>query len=497
MTIRPSRWTLRRRLVVGVVALLSTVLVASGVLGILTLSSTVTRAADGQVTSAMSALQYMADKFTLTGEETFKKPMVEFVGQAPDSMIAYVVDGTVIDSASFAPGDPAVVPDDVAALLAQLDTGGRTQTLTLGELGVYRVLTEPYHDGRLIAGVSMDAFNDLVVREAVVQLIAAIAAILIAGIGTVLVVRRALRPLDEVVETAREVTRIPLDHGEVSIRQRVTVPGAEPRTEVGQVGHALDTLLEHVDDALAVRTATDRRMRRFLTDVSHELRTPLAAIRGYAELTRQDSDTLPQVTEYALQRIEAESNRMSSLVADLLLLARLDEGQDLHVDPVDLGELVDDAVNDARAAAPEHHWSADVRTDALVLADSERMRQVLVNILSNAAIHTPRGSSIVVSVDAVDTTGPEPQSWLELRIQDDGPGIDPELLPDLFRRFTRADNDESAARGSTGLGLAIVASIVDAHRGTVDVASGAGGTTFTVRLPRQAAARPAVTSSIA
>ena len=161
-------------------------------------------------------------------------------------------------------------------------------------------------------------------------------ALLITALGTVAIVRFALRPLDRVAATAAEVATLPLDRDHHAITPRVPDGDTDPRTEVGLVGDTLNRLLDHVERALADVAASDRRMRQFITDASHELRTPLAAIHGYAELTRQDSSVLPETTEYSLARIEAEAQRMNSLVSDLLLLARLDEGQDLDTAEIDL-----------------------------------------------------------------------------------------------------------------------------------------------------------------
>src|SRR5690606_29954115 len=185
------------------------------------------------------------------------------------------------------------------------------------------------------------------------------------------------------------------DHHAITPRVRDT----DPRTEVGLVGDTLNRQLDHVERALADVAASDRRMRQFVTDASHELRTPLAAIHGYAELTRQDSAVLPETTEYSLARIEAETQRMNALVADLLLLARLDEGQDLDTADVDLAELVVDAVNDAAVSAPQHWWTTEVPDGPVwVRGDRARLHQTLANLLSNARVHTPAGTTVTTAL---------------------------------------------------------------------------------------------------
>jgi two-component system sensor histidine kinase TrcS len=222
-------------------------------------------------------------------------------------------------------------------------------------------------------------------------------------------------------------------------------------------------------------------MRQFITDASHELRTPLAAIHGYAELTRQDSAVLPDTTEYSLARIEAEARRMNSLVSDLLLLARLDEGQDLDIAEVDLTDMVMDAVNDAAVSAPTHRWLINMPDGPVwVRGDRAQLHQTLANLLSNARVHTPEGTTVTTGV----MTGRDDNgiAYAELTVTDDGPGIAPDLLPHLFERFVRADKSRSREAGSFGLGLSIAASIIEAHKGSIEAESASGKTTFRVRL---------------
>ncbi|MGO2112708.1 MAG: sensor histidine kinase, partial [Pseudoclavibacter sp.] len=252
--------------------------------------------------------------------------------------------------------------------------------------------------------------------------------------------------------------------------------------------------LEHVDAALATRTATDRRMRQFVTDASHELRTPLASIQGYAELTRQESDVLPPLTESSLARIEAEAARMTMLVGDLLLLSRLDEGQGgLRSEPVDLCNLGQVAVNDARTVSPNWVWRTTLPDESVFVdGDHSAITQIVTNLLRNATTHTPENTRVTLRVD------PPRDGFVELVVADSGPGVDPDFVPTLFERFARNDRSRSRRHGSTGLGLAIVAALVDAHGGSIryrhgDVtAAGADartpgvsgtGASFIVRLP--------------
>jgi two-component system, OmpR family, sensor kinase len=331
------------------------------------------------------------------------------------------------------------------------------------------------------------------------HLLFVIAGLLAVILGAALV-QFSLRPLHRVAATATRVTELPLDSGEVTLP--AGVPDTDPQTEVGQVGAAFNRMLLHVERALGRRAASEARLRRFAADASHELRTPLSAIRGYAELGLRHHGPVPEDVTHALSRVQSESARMSVLVDDLLLLARLDAGRPLEREPVDLTRLAIDATSDARAARPEHHWRLDLPEDPIVVrGDEHRLHQVLANLMSNAGKHTPPGSTVSVALRADELPdlpagqdagmverGVRPaRPRAELSISDDGPGIPPDLLPELFERFTRADTsrarDLEAAGKSTGLGLAIVDAVVLAHGGSITVTSRPGRTTFAIYLP--------------
>jgi two-component system OmpR family sensor kinase len=310
-------------------------------------------------------------------------------------------------------------------------------------------------------------------------------AVIIAGLAGVVIIRRTLRPLDRVAATATRVSELELDRGEVDLAQRVPEAFTDVRTEVGQVGAALNRMLDHVGNALEARHASETQVRQFVADASHELRTPLAAIRGYAELSRRSRQPVPAEIGHVLNRVESEAKRMTLLVEDLLLLARLDAGRPLAHDPVDLTMLVVDAVSDAHAAGPGHHWQLDLPEEPVTVSgDGARLHQVLANLLANARTHTPEGTSVTVSVGATGDAA-------VLKVTDEGPGIPAELQPHIFERFARGDSSRSRAAGSTGLGLSIVSAVVSAHGGSVSVQSAPGRTIFTVLLPLQA--EPVVT----
>jgi two-component system OmpR family sensor kinase len=295
------------------------------------------------------------------------------------------------------------------------------------------------------------------------------------------VVRRSLRPLHEVERVAGAIAA-----GDLSRR----VPEAPVTTEVGSVSRSLNAMLAQIEHAFDVRAASETRMRQFVADASHELRTPLAAVRGYAELYRQGAVREPDDVASAMRRIEDEAARMGVLVEDLLLLARLDEQRPARTERVDVTVLAADAVQDARAIAPDRAITlvglGGPLGSAEIAGDEPRLRQVVTNLVANALHHTPAGTPIEVAVGPA--TG-DPGVVLEVR--DHGLGVDPQQAARVFERFFRADPSRTRGRGGgTGLGLAIVAAIVSAHDGRVGVArTPGGGATFIVELP--AAALPA------
>lgn len=314
-----------------------------------------------------------------------------------------------------------------------------------------------------------------------VSRIASFQVVLVLGIvGLVILAGRkgvtvAMRPLDRMRETANRVSGLQLASGEVALTERVQID--EPDTEVGQLGTAFNRMLDNVDEALTARRASEAKVRRFVSDASHELRTPLTAIRGYSELTRRLNMDVSDDVRHALSRIESESIRMTELVEDLLLLARLDEGRDLDVTKLDVAKLLRDAVNDAQVAGPEHTWTVKASRGLSVMADKHRLHQVFTNLLANARTHTPAGTTVSVSA-----TGTE--NDVVIVVADNGPGIPADIRESLFERFVRADTSRQRATGSTGLGLAIVDGLVRAHKGTISVTSEPGNTRFTVTLPR-------------
>ncbi len=388
------------------------------------------------------------------------------------------------------------MPATAVTELEQADPTSRPSSVRLAGLGHYRVvsytasLQNPYTGAvlkvEIVTGVPLAQIDQTLLTLLIAQ--AALSVLAIGGSALVArtLVVRSLRPLNRVAGIAQQVSQLPLDQGEVALAVRVPQADANPTSEVGRVGQAINHMLNNVDGALAARQASEMKVRQFVADASHELRNPLASIRGYAELTRRGRDELPPDAAYAMSRVESEAQRMSGLVEDLLLLARLDSSRDIDVAPTDLTQLVIDAVSDARAADDEHGWSLDLPDEPVVaLGDGYRLHQVVTNLLANARTHTPAGTRVEVGVGL---TGPAGAEQASISVTDDGPGISEELQQKVFERFTRADSSRARSLNgtpvsSTGLGLAIVAAVVEAHGGSVRLESRPGRTRFTVLLP--------------
>jgi two-component system, OmpR family, sensor kinase len=382
------------------------------------------------------------------------------------------------DESPFQPRfEYADLTDQAIRALAAVPVG-QNRDVDLGSLGSYRATAETMTGGTVfITALPLAATEATLIKVAVFTGIAVLVAVVIAGWTGAIVIRRTLQPLDRVAATATRVAELELDRGEVELAQRVPERDTDPRTEVGQVGGALNRLLDHVGNALEARHASEMQVRQFVADASHELRTPLAAIRGYAELSRRSRAPVPEEIAHVLNRVESEAKRMTVLVEDLLLLARLDAGRPLAHDPVDLTMLVVDAVSDAHATGPRHLWQLDLPEEPVtVVGDGARLHQVLANLLANARTHTPEGTTVTVGVGVHDDRA-------VLRVTDSGPGIPAELQPHIFERFARGDSSRSRAAGSTGLGLSIVHAVVSSHGGQVAVESRPGRTVFTVLLP--------------
>ena len=344
----------------------------------------------------------------------------------------------------------------------------------------YRVFAEPVP---LVGGVSTivlaiplddlhHTLGELLLIEGLVS-----AGVLV-GLGALAwwIVRHNLRPLDQMTATAGAIAG-----GDLS--RRIDVDEADEHTEVGQLGAALNTMLTGIEEAFAARAASEERLRMFLADASHELRTPLTSIRGYAELFDRGARDRPEDLATSMRHIREEANRMSVLVDELLLLARLDRQRPLAMEQLDLGDIVTLAVDAARVSSPDRDFALATPGPVEVVGDALRLRQVVDNLLANAVQHTPGATPVAVRLGASG-------DWAHLEVEDRGPGVAPGEQAKVFEPFHRSDPTRARATGGAGLGLTIVSAIAHAHGGDVGVVSpapgagpGAPGAVFWVRLP--------------
>ncbi|MFT4217978.1 MAG: HAMP domain-containing sensor histidine kinase [Micropruina sp.] len=469
--VRPlAKGTLGRRLVVRVAALVAIVAVGLGAVVALAAYNIQIGQMDSRLDGAVRRM---------TGGPGFGGQEIGTILASQDGE-TIISASILVDRASNSGVRAATLSDEAAQQLAAVQLGsGEKATIHLTDYGLYRVTVQSSGSFRAIAGISLSqltsAMTSLVIFEALLTGVVIAAAVVVAR-GVVVT---SLAPLNRLAATATAVSNLPLESGEVEGIVRVSPNDTDPVSEVGRVGLAFNHMLDNVEGALAARHASEVKLRQFVADASHELRNPLAAIRGYAELTRRERADMSPAMAHAMGRIESESDRMSSLVEDLLLLARLDSGPALDLAPTDVTEIVLNATSDARAAGPDHRWSLSLPDEPVVaLADRYRLHQVLANLLANARTHTPPGTQVQT---AVAVTG----GMVTITVTDDGPGIPPELQASVFERFTRAEVSRVRKQGgpSTGLGLAIVAAVVAAHHGTASVNSRPGRTVFTIRIP--------------
>ncbi|MDX6278688.1 MAG: two-component system, OmpR family, sensor kinase [Nocardioidaceae bacterium] len=474
--------SLTGRLIVTVVALVAVVSILVSVTATIVMKSYLTDQLDKQVNASLERVQ-----FVIRGQvpgldpgdrDTDNQPPPNARGNR-DGVINASFDsagGQGLGTSTTASGGVRTLSKSALAALAEVNPGRHPHTIHVPSLGSFRVAATTTPDGRtLVLGVPTHDVDETIQTLIWWESSLGLAGIAIAAVGGRILVRRQLQPLRDVAATAHEVTAMPLSTGEIGETVRVPAQLTDPSTEVGQVGEALNQLLGHVEQALDARHESEQQARKFLADASHELRTPLSTIKGYAELSRRTGREDP---DQILAKVESEAGRMSSLVEDMLLLARLDAGRELELQDVDLTRLLVEAINDARVVAPDHHWGFDVPDEPIVIrGDEQRLHQAVTNLLTNASRHTPAGTTVTGRLRTE-------ADHVVIDIHDDGPGIDAEILPTLFDRFTRGDSSRTRASGGAGLGMSLVQAIVHGHRGTATVTSEPGDTTFTLTLPR-------------
>lgn len=484
--------TLRTRLVLALVAMSTVGLAVFGVVTYSLYQRSLEDRLDDQLRSAVGPLSIrLTDGLFGVGRGPFPTIPDISQGEGPPSYgggPSFDTYGAILDAKGvvLATSDP-LVTDSRPDLSADLRRVRTTQLSTTGSASgpsQWRLLAQPLdiqsqdRRGSFVTPESLDGavmvvavptadLQDQMKNLLKIEVTAALALLTALGGGAWLVLRRGLHPLEAMASSASTITT-----GDLSVR----VTPADDRTEVGQLGLALNTMLDGIEMSFREREATERRLRQFLADASHELRTPLTSIQGFAELFRlghhDDRLDLPVI----LRRIEEESHRMKGLVEDLLLLARLDETRPFEPEPVDLAVLAADACTDAVAVDPTRAVTLDAPTPVVVPGDAAHLRQAIANLVTNALRHTPPGSPIEVSTrldgDRASVT-----------VRDHGPGLDEVAIAHAFDRFWQAD----AARVGTGsgLGLAIVGGIAEEHGGTAHASNAPGGgaeVSFTVAL---------------
>jgi two-component system OmpR family sensor kinase len=460
-----KRLSLRARLLLGVVALAAVGLVAANVATYSTLSSYLLDRTDSTLDQTAQTLRRPGP-----GGGIRSAPPGTFVQVRSldgDTVVATFSGATLPGASVPAPN----LPDAVKPPAPNRTTEAVRYFTVGGALGgpEYRVRASIAQgdEAMLLVASSLRDVNSTLHRLLAIELVVtALVLAAIAGLGLWLV-RLGLRPLDAIGQTASAIAA-----GDLSRR----VERAEERTEVGRLGLALNAMLARIESSFRAQEASERKLRRFVADASHELRTPLSAVRAYAELYDRGAAERPDDLERSMKGISRESERMSVLVEDLLLLARLDDGRPLEREPVELDEVVGEAVETAQAVDPERAIELHAEP-ATVLGDRVRLRQIVDNLLANVRAHTPPGTPASVSVRRRNGSA-------EIAVTDAGPGLDEEHLEHLFERFYRADPSRARASGGVGLGLAIVAAVAEAHGGTASASSRPGeGTTVAIALP--------------
>nr|WP_245847926.1 HAMP domain-containing sensor histidine kinase [Lentzea kentuckyensis] len=463
---KPVReWRLGTRLALGLGALALTVFVIIGWVMVASMQSFLDRRLDDQMVISQTGA---ANEIANHGQVT-KLPPDWFA-------VVYKIENGALQPQ---PGDQQ--PDDRAefdALAKKALTSDEFETDYLRGEGKFRIRACQVVPGEwiLVSAAPMHDRDGTISQLITVGVIAFLAALVALVVGGQALIRKGMQPLSDMADTAHDISSHDLtDSADLTVR----VDGKGGGVEVEELREAFNNMLAHIDSSLSARTAAEQRLRRFIADASHELRTPLTSLRGYADLFRYAAANEPGEREKHLEKLRSEASRMSVLLDDLLLLARLDSAESeppLRPEELDLAMVAEAAADAFRAARPSHELSVDADTVTMT-ADATRLRQVLDNLLTNAAVHTPAGTAVSLQVTASD-------GWAVVRVSDTGPGIPEADQARIFDRFYRVDNSRTRQRGGSGLGLAVVQSLVQAHGGTITLTSRPGSTTFTIRLPR-------------
>ncbi|MBP2267412.1 two-component system OmpR family sensor kinase [Pseudarthrobacter sp. PvP004] len=476
--LNPSTWHLRTRLVLVAMALLVAICSAVGVVSYASMDMVFNKQLDRQLEQASSRANDFGRPPSNFPSPSGRPDPLEARGQAAGTLNARINGSTVRSSGLIdAQGNRVSLSADDEQVLLSLprDNGPVDRSLSNGD---YRlVAVETAYGDVIVTGLPLADKQSAEASLVWTMVLVSLGGLVVIGLAGTVIIRRTMRPLEQLSEVATKVSRLPLDAGEVALAVRVPPSASHPGTEVGSVGYALNQMLNNVSSALEARQESETKVRQFVADASHELRTPLTAIRGYTELLRM-TENFTEDGRKSLARVQSQSERMTTLVEDLLLLARLDEGQPVKVEDVDLTQLVIETVSDEKVMAPDHIWQLQLPDEPItVRGDATQLHQVLANLLSNARKHTDPGTTVVTGV-MLSADGSAVVS-----VTDNGPGIPEDFQGRIFSRFARADAARSGSEGTSGLGLSIVESIVSAHGGSVEVTSRPGRTEFALRLP--------------
>ena len=479
-----SNWSLRNRLILATLALATVAIAASDFAASNSLRTFLISQADSQLNEVVQTSMLRLDRAGIdsanqdeAGDEKGFRPLRP-LGAVPTTTAVTLLDvsGNVIGQIGGEFANSIDLNEFKKLTPKKVDSLNELPFTIFGANGetdiraIARSL--PSGEGTVVISVALDSVDKTVAGlRGIFILISFIVLISIAIVARSLI-KLTLKPLNQIEKTAAAIAE-----GDLSAR----LPEVNSRTEVGRLTGSLNTMLSRIEESFTIRTESENKLRRFVADASHELRTPLTAIRGFAELHRQGAVVGEEKTKELVSRIEKESIRMSSLVEDLLLLARLDQSRELTFDPVDINHLVKEAVASAQAAGPGYEITVSSTNDEVfVLGDSMRIHQAIANLLANARTHTPVGTKIAVNISQGDLE-------TKISISDNGPGLSEEDQKRVFERFFRADPSRVRVGGEgSGLGLAIVDAVMKAHGGRVEVNSKIGaGATFTIVFPQK------------
>ncbi len=480
-----SQWSLRNRLILGVVILSTLGFISSGFVAQKQIESFLIHQIDDQLVSVASGALPRVDRAGIVDDRQFQKRrgVKEDVDapQTPLNQVPTSISLTLLDSngrvVAGIGGDlnRVSVRDYIAGYSPAEVAEFRGEPFTVRAEGDnFRVLALPLPSGLGSVAIAQ-SLNDVDRTLNRLQWLFFLIGFVIVGLiafASRTVIRVGLKPLSNVEETAAQIAA-----GNLSAR----LPDAKPTTEVGRLTTSLNTMLTRIEESFTLRKTSEDKLRRFVADASHELRTPLTAIRGFAELHRQGAVAGEEDTRQLLARIEDESIRMGSLVEDLLLLARLDQSREMQSLPVDIAAVTRDAVASAEVSGPSHPISLSGGEGELyILGDKNRIHQVVANLLANARTHTPAGTKIEVSIV-------QSEDGVRISVSDNGPGLSEEDQRRVFERFYRADSSRVRFDGEgSGLGLSIVDAVMQAHGGSVTVTSEIGkGATFILYFPQR------------